>query len=103
MKAIVALCLALSIPVAAACNKDAARDVQQQLRAMATWQKVGNVIELKWGPDWDNWTPRERLQLVTVFADSDACLSGGAFEIEYYRRGKLVARASPGFGIRLVK
>lgn len=72
------------------------------LRGMATWQEKNGVITFKWGSDWDQAAPNQRLGLVRSFADSDACLTGSAREINFYRLGKLVANASPTSGIRLV-
>jgi len=56
-------------------------------------------------------TPNDRLAvvvgampigLIKTFADSDACLNGSAREIKYYRKGKLVGKASPTTGIKLL-
>lgn len=44
----------------------------------------------------------KRLQMVTAYADMDACLPGAAREIMFYRKGKLMGVASPTSGIRLV-
>ena len=88
---------------ALACERASAQKVQRMLREMAVWQEKGGVITFKWGADWDHAAPHERLGLVRSFADSDACLTGRAREINFYRFGKLVAQASPTSGIRLVK
>jgi len=39
--------------------------------------------------------------MITAFADADACITGTARAIEFYRNGKLVGEASPTYGIRL--
>ena len=72
------------------------------LRDMATWHEKDGKITFKWGSDWDHAAPHERLGLIRSFADSDACLSGSAREINFYRTGKLVGKASPTSGIRLI-
>ena len=84
------------------CDKEAAVKIQSMLREMATWQEKDNVITFKWGTVWDEAAPHERMGLVRSFADSDACLMGHAREINFYRVGKLVAKASTSFGIQLV-
>lgn len=73
------------------------------LREMASWSEKGGKIRFDWGADWDAADRRQRLGLITTFADSDACLTGRAREIEYYRKGKLVGRASPTKGISLAE
>lgn len=40
--------------------------------------------------------------MITTYADVDACL-GGAREIMFYRKGKLMGIVSSSNGIRLVK
>lgn len=84
------------------CNRASAEKVQSLLRDMATWQERNGVVTFKWGPGWDEAAPHERVGLVRSFADSDACLTGQAREINFYRMGKRVATASPSSGIRLV-
>ena len=105
MKKIVFLLVAVSFlsfsSAGFACDKEAARKVQNNLKDMGTWYEKDGRISFKWGNDWDDLTPDERLNLITVFADSDACLSGKAREIKYYRKGKLVGEASPMWGIKL--
>lgn len=84
------------------CDKSAAEEVQASLRDLAFWQESKGVITFKWGSDWDQAAPHERLGLIRAFADSDACLAGGVREINFYRMGKLVGKASPSAGINLV-
>lgn len=88
--------------VSFACDLDAARNVQVMLRDMGTWQEKGGKVIFTWGSDWDYADAQQRLGLIKVFADSDACLTGSAREIKYYRKGKLVGEASPTWGIKLV-
>jgi hypothetical protein len=86
---------------ALACDKEASLRVQTLLKDMATWHEKGGRITFNWGSDWDSLTPEKRLGLIQTFANSDACLSGEAREIKYYRRNKLVGEASPTSGIKL--
>ena len=103
-KFIVALVLALVISTPAlGCDRAASQKVQRLMHEMATWYDKDGVTTFKWGADWDDYAPHERLDMVTVFADADACLTGRAREINFYRHGKLVAKASPSSGIRLIK
>ncbi|MCC8997420.1 MAG: hypothetical protein LM517_10335 [Nitrosomonas sp.] len=85
-----------------ACDQAAARKVQTMLHDMATWYEKDGKITFKWGSDWDHAAPHERLGLIRGFADSDACLTGRPREISFFRMGKLVGKASPTTGIRLV-
>jgi hypothetical protein len=103
MKSLTVLAIVLFLSTsAAACDQSAARRVQSMLRDMATWYEKDGKITFKWGADWDQAAPHERLGLITTFADSDACLSGRAREINFYRVGKLVGKASPTSGIRVI-
>lgn len=89
----------------AGCNQDGAQKVLSAISRMGSWRVLESAmtIEFKWGPDIDNATPRERLKLFEAFANADACIVGQARKIEYYRRGKLIGRASPDSGIKLVE
>jgi len=69
---------------------------------MGTWQEAGGQLTFTWGSDWDHANSLQRLDLIKVFADSDACLTGKARQIKYYRKGKLVGEASPVTGIKLL-
>lgn len=86
----------------AACDVAGATQLQSMLKELGSWKMVGKVVEFKWGMAIDQATPSERLKLLTSFADSDACIYGKARPIEFYRNGKLIGRASPDFGIKLV-
>lgn len=72
------------------------------LHEMATWYEKDGRLTFKWGSDWDQAAPHERLGLIRTFADSDACLTGSPREINFFRMGKLVGKASPKTGIQLV-
>lgn len=84
------------------CDREASLKVQAMLKEMATWQEENGKITFIWGSDWDQGNPQQRLGLIKTFADSDACLTGRAREIKYYRNGKLVGEASPIKGVRLL-
>ncbi len=100
---LVAVFICSLLPVASfACDPDAARNVQAMLRDMGTWQEKSGKITFTWGSDWDQANSQQRIDLIKTFADSDACLTGNAREIEYYRNGKLVGEASPTAGIKLL-
>ena len=103
MKILVVFACALLFSTSAfACDRAAAQKVQGMLHEMATWYEKDGKITFKWGSDWDHAAPNQRLNLIRTFADSDACLSGSAREVNFYRMGKLVGKASPTSGIRLV-
>lgn len=86
----------------AACDAAGAVQLQSSLRQLGSWKNVGSVVEFKWGPAFDDLTPSERLKMLEAFANTDACIYGKARAIDFYRKGKLVGRASPTFGIKLV-
>jgi hypothetical protein len=88
--------------VSLACDQDAARNVQAMLRDMGTWQDTGGKLTFTWGSDWDHANSQQRLGLIKAFADSDACLTGKARQIKYYRKGRLVGDASPVTGVKLL-
>ncbi len=95
---------AVAFPTPAfACDQAAARKVQTMLHDMATWYEKDGKVTFKWGSDWDHAAPHERLGLIRTFADSDTCLTGRPREIGFFRMGKLVGKASPTTGIRLVE
>lgn len=95
------LCMAMFGNAHAVCDRDQAAKTQGMFHEMAVWQEVGGKIEVKWGSDWDQYTPSDKTGMITAFANIDACLSGKARAIEFYRNGTLVGEASPTWGIRL--
>lgn len=100
--ALVACAASIFSTSALPCDQVAARKTQNMLHDMATWYEKDDKLTFKWASDWDQAAPHERLGLVRAFADSDACLTGRAREISFFRMGKLVAKASPTSGIRPV-
>lgn len=96
--------LALSLAAgAASCDKVAARDVQRSLSEFAKSHIEGDHLTVHWTYGIEKQPEAKRLQMVTTYADMDACLRGGAREIMFYRKGKLMGIASPISGLRLVK
>ena len=103
VKRLIALIVAFLFSTSAiACDQVAAGRVQTMLHDMATWYEKDGKITFKWGSDWDHAAPHERLGLIRSFADSVACLTGRTREINFYRKGKLVGKASQASGIQLV-
>lgn len=88
---------------AAPCNKDAAQDVQRGLSEFARAHIEGDHLTVHWMYAIEKQPEGKRLQMVTTYADMDACLRDGAREIMFYRKGKLMGIASPSSGVRLVK
>jgi len=100
----VAAGLALSLAASAApCNKVAAQDVQRGLSEFAKSHIEGDHLAVHWTFAIEKQPEAKRLQMVTAYADMDACLSGAAREIMFYRKGKLIGIASPVTGLRLTK
>lgn len=88
---------------AQACDRAAAGRAQLLFTELAVWLEKGEVVIVKWGPDWDMYDDAQRLKILTAFADIDACLNYDARDIHFYRYGKLVGKATPNGGIRLLK
>jgi hypothetical protein len=99
---VTAILFALITTTVFACDESKARNVQSMLQSMGTWNEKSGVTTFKWGAAWDDFAPHERKGMITAFADSDACLTGRPREINFYRKGKLVGKASPSSGIRVL-
>ena len=84
------------------CNKEAAQDVQFGIREFAKWHIEGDHLAVHWVYAIEKQPEAKRLQMVTTYADMDACLGGAAREIMFYRKGKLMGIASPTMGIKLI-
>jgi hypothetical protein len=88
---------------AAECNKLAALKVQSMMAEFAKSHVEGDHLAVYWTFKIEKEPDAKRLNMVTTFADMDACLTGGAREIMFYRKEKLMGIASATSGIRLVK
>ena len=100
----VAAGLALSLAASAApCNKVAAQEVQRGLSEFAKWHIEDDHLAVHWVYAIEKKPEAKRLQMVTAYADMDACLGGAAREIMFYRKGKLMGIASPITGVRIIK
>lgn len=84
------------------CNKAAAQDVQFAIRKLAGWHMEGDHLTVHWTYPIEKQPEAKRLQMITTYADMDACLGGSAREIMFYRKGKLMGIASPSSGVRLI-
>lgn len=97
----------LPVPAAlrgpSSCNKEAAQDVQFAIRKLASWHMEGDHLTVHWTYAIEKQPEAKRLQMITTYADMDACLGGAAREIMFYRKGKLMGIASPISGLRLIK
>lgn len=85
------------------CNKEAAQDVQFAIRKLSGWHIEGDHLTVHWTYAIEKQTEAKRLQMITTYADMDACLGGSAREIMFYRKGKLMGLASPITGLRLIR
>lgn len=85
------------------CDKMVALDVQSGIREFAKWRIEGDHLAVHWVYKIEKLPEAERLRMVRTYADMDACLSGGAREIMFYRKEKLMGIASPASGVRLIK
>ena len=85
------------------CNKEAAQDVQFGIREFAKWHIEGDHLAVHWTYAIEKQPEAKRLQMVTTYANMDACLGGAAREIMFYRKGKLMGMASPASGLRLMR
>jgi hypothetical protein len=81
---------------AQACDKSAARKLQDTLRVLATWSVDEAGIAFRWGRGWEDATRGEQLILMRGAADADACLSGRVRPIRFYAPdGKLIMVSPP--------
>ena len=83
------------------CNKEAAQDVQFAIRKLAGWHMEGDHLTVHWTYAIEKQPEAKRLQMITTYADMDACLGGAAREIMFYRKSRLMGIASPTSGLRL--
>ena len=88
---------------AAQCDRTAAQEVQRGLSEFAKSHIEGDQLAVHWVYAIEKQPEAKRLQMVTTYADMDACLGGAAREIMFYRKNKLMGIASPTSGLRLVK
>jgi hypothetical protein len=63
----------------------------------------GDHLAVHWIYAIDKQPETERLKMVTTYANMDACITGSAREIHFYRKGRVMGIASPVTGIKLVK
>jgi len=101
---LIALALTIASPLASAveCDKSAAMNVTMMIIELAKVRTEGNHIAVHWTYAFEEQPRAKRLQMTRTYADTDACLTGVAREIHFYRKKKLVGVASPTTGIKLV-
>ena len=103
-KIFVTILAILSISTAqAACDKADALRVRDMLSEFAKSHQEGDHLAVHWIYKIEAEPEAKRLKMVKAYADVDACLTGRAREIMFYRKQKLMGIASPTTGIRLVK
>ena len=105
MKKIIAACafLLLGQPASALpCNQQAAFEVMTNILGLAKWHPEGDHIAVYWTYKIEDRPALERLKMVTAYANADACITGEAREIHFYRKKKIMGIASPTSGIKLV-
>lgn len=93
----------LPLSAFAGCNRVAALNVQAGIREFAKWRIGGDHLAVHWIYKIEKLSESERLNMVRTYTDIDACLSGGAREILFYRNYKILDIASPSSGIRVTK
>jgi hypothetical protein len=87
----------------AECNMLAAREVRVGISEFAKERIEGDHLAVHWVYKIEKLPEAERMKMVTTYANMDACLVGGAREIHFYRKGKIMGIASPTTGIKLIK
>jgi hypothetical protein len=87
------------------CDKGAA----QRVKAMFSTPEMGKETQadgwviMTFGSDYSVWTTEQRHQMITTFADADACLARSARKIEFNSPGgRTIARADNIRGIRFL-
>lgn len=84
------------------CNKQAAMEVMANILGLAKWHPEGDHIAVYWTYKIEKRPALERLKMIRSYADADACITGEAREIHFYRKEKIMGIASPASGIKLV-
>jgi hypothetical protein len=84
------------------CDQSAALDVLDEMREFAKAHIEGDHLVVYWTYKIEKKSTTERLKAVTTYANMDACLSGGAREIHFYRKNKIMGIVSPANGIKLI-
>jgi len=105
MRKIIAACAIMFLAQTASampCNTQAAAEVMVGTREFAQWRIEGDHLAVHWIYKIEKLPASERLKMVTTYANMDACLSGEAREIHFYRKNKIMGIASPTNGIKLV-
>ena len=87
----------------AACDFKAASNVIIAAKKMGTFDDQSDRLIVKWGPDWAHANRDQKIGLIHSVADADACLMGQARPIFFYYYNKLVGKADPTFGIKLLE
>lgn len=102
---LIAACIVLLLaqPASAVpCNTRAAAEVMVGIREFAQWRIEGDHLAVHWIYKIEKRPIAERLKMVETYANMDACITGEAREIHFYRKNKIMGIASPISGIRLV-
>jgi hypothetical protein len=87
----------------AKCNIRAALEVREGISEFAKERIEGDHLAVHWMYKIEKLPEAERLKMVTTYSNMDACLVGGAREIHFYRKGRVMGIASPMTGIKLIK
>jgi hypothetical protein len=87
----------------AGCNVRAALEVREGISEFAKEHIEGDHLAVHWVYKIEKLPEAERLKMVTTYSNMDACLIGGAREIHFYRKGRIMGIASPLTGIKLIK
>jgi len=87
-----------------ACDKPGAKALMAKMRpdmVKSVTEDAGWVV-VTFGNDYFHWTDRQTEGLVTTYANTDACLTGKARNLEFRSpSGKLIARADSLRGIQM--
>ena len=93
MRKIIAACTIIFLAQTASavpCNKQAAVEVMTNILGLAKWHQEGGHIAVFWTFKIEDRQAIERLKMVRAYADADACITGEAREIHFYRKGKIM-------------
>ena len=99
---IVGWTLMLSSAAIMACDLTAARKVRFMIEEMASVREKDDKVFVYWRADWDSANRSQREGLLRAFADADSCWNARSRDISFFRNAKLVGRATPKGGVRLL-
>jgi len=87
---------------AATCDVAGAVRLQANLAQLASWKESKNTVEVTWTDFVVKQGQEQQRKLIEVFANTDACITGRARQINFFGGGRLLGVASASTGISVI-